>query len=119
MRKIPKVRNKMIRDLTLFGTERIEGSIFMHINWIECDFGTSSKHCYTISHEALPLKDKHFKFFLGMVLDDINILPHLEDFRNWYMFARIEAMAAGKKTDKYDKHLAVLEKRIVDMKEVI
>ena len=89
------------------------GGVFLKIDWSEFDRASTSHHRYSIGSEALPLKDKHFNFFFKMIkTNNMDLKP----FKDFYTFAKINAQ--GKHEACFNKHLDLIEKAIIEMKEV-
>lgn len=102
----------MFKEITRFEVIKA-GGMFLKIDWSEFDGASTSHHRYSIGSEALPLRDKWFKYFLNMIKENPDWLKAYKDF---HMFAKINAH--GKHEAKFNKHLDYIEKEAITMKEV-
>lgn len=102
----------MFKEVTRFEVINA-GGMFLKVDWSEFDSNSTSHHRYSIGSEALPLRDKWFKYFLNMIKENPDWLI---TYKNFHMYAKINAQ--GKYEARFDKQLDLIEKEILEVKEV-
>lgn len=95
------------------------GQIISRFAWSEFDNGATSKHLYSIGSTALPLKDKHFKWFVNLILQSSDPVGNLKGFRTAYVWELTCRMKNIDRLQKqYEKLCIMITERDVEMKEV-
>ncbi len=102
----------MFKEVTRFEVINA-GGMFLKVDWSEFDSNSTSHHRYSIGSEALPLRDKWFKYFLNMIKANPDWLT---TFKNFHIYAKINANE--KYEARFDKHLDLIEKELLEVKEV-